>query len=64
MPLQQIFENVSAKVADVGAAVNGRSATVDGDIWRIERNEFAHLAGIGVKESCRHTRVAENGAPI
>src|SRR5207237_2820003 len=64
MPLQQIFENVSAKVADMSPAVNGRSASVDGNIRRIERNEFAHFPGVGIKEPCWHTRPAKNGAPI
>ena len=59
MALQQILKNVSAEVADVGAAVNGRSTGVDGNIRRIERNEFAHFPGVGVEKSCRHTKLAK-----
>jgi hypothetical protein len=46
MPLKQIFEDISPKVSDVGAAVNGRPTSVDLDraLRRIMRLEFFDLA--------------------
>ena len=54
--LKQIFEDVSAKISDVCAAVNGRSAGIDADCarCRIARLEFFDLARVSVKEAQRH----------
>jgi len=54
--LKQIFEDVSAKISDVCAAVNGRSTGVHADCarCRIARLEFFDLARVSVKEAQRH----------
>ena len=59
MPLQQILKNVSAEIADVSATVNSRSARVDGNIRRIERDELAHFPAVGIEESYRHTKLTK-----
>ena len=56
MPLEQILENVGAKISDVRVAVNRRPAGVhlDRASRRIERLEFLDLARVGVEETKRH----------
>ena len=56
VPLQQIFENVGAKISDVSAAVNRRPAGVDVDlaILRVARLKFFDLARVGIKKAKRH----------
>ena len=56
MPLEQIFENVSAEISDVRVAVDRRSAGVHLHFAsrRIERMKFLERAGVGVEESKRH----------
>src|SRR2546430_5033636 len=57
MALKQIFENVGAKISDVGAAVNRRPTGVDVDlaILCVARLKFFDLARVGVKEAQRHS---------
>ena len=56
MALKQIFEDVSAKIPDVCAAVDGRPTGVDADCARrrIARLEFFDLARVSVKKAQRH----------
>src|SRR4029453_4677062 len=56
MTLKQIFEDVSAKISDVCAAVDSRSASVDTDRprGRIARLELFDLARVGVKQADWH----------
>ena len=58
MPLEQILENVGAKISDVRAAVDRRPAGVHlhRATGRIERPELFELAGVGVEETQRHVR--------
>lgn len=49
--LQQVLENVSAKVPDVGEIVNCRSTSVELDLSRNEGLEFLFLAAQGIEES-------------
>jgi hypothetical protein len=58
MPLEQIFEDIGAKISNVRPTVNGRPARVDADLafGGIAGFEFFDLARIGVKKahlSCR-----------
>src|SRR5438132_1363895 len=57
MALKQIFENVGAKISDVGAAVNRRSAGVDVDlaILRVAQLKFFGVARVSIKEAQRHS---------
>ena len=52
MPLEQIFENIGAKISDVRAAVNSRPAGVHlhRTTIRIERTELLDFARIGIKK--------------
>ena len=50
MPLQQIFENVRAKISDVGMAINRWPASVHRDVGRIARGELLQLPRVGVKQ--------------
>lgn len=52
MALQQIFENVGAKISDVRAAVNRWAASIDVDVvrCRIPRPEFLKLSRVGIKK--------------
>ena len=56
MALQQIFENVGAKISDVRAAVNRWAARIDVDVVRcwIPRVEFLKLSRVGVKKTECH----------
>src|ERR1043166_4634675 len=56
MTLQEVFEDVSAKVANVRAAVNRRPAGVDVDlaVLYIARLKFFELARVGFKKTQRH----------
>src|SRR6266404_7366342 len=67
--LQQIFENIGAKISNMRAAVNGRPTSVDVDLvrgpaglvsWRarsgVARFELFALSRIGVKEANRHLK--------
>ena len=56
MPLQQIFENIGAKIPDVRVAVNGRPAGVHlhRATVRIERTELLDLARVGIEKTKRH----------
>ena len=56
MPLEQIFEDVGAKISDVRVAVNRRPAGVHlhRATVRIERPELLDLARVGVKETQGH----------
>jgi hypothetical protein len=51
MPLQQIFENIGAKIPDVRMAVNGWPAGVHlhRATIRIERMELLDLARVGIE---------------
>jgi hypothetical protein len=56
MALQQIFEDIGAKISDVRAAVNCRPASVDTDRARggIARFELFELTGVCIKKSKPH----------
>ena len=56
MALKQIFEDIGAKISNVRAAVNRRSAGVHTDLarTRIARLEFFDFARVSVKEAQRH----------
>jgi hypothetical protein len=56
MALQQIFENVGAKISDVRAAVNRWAARIDADVVRrrIPRPEFLNLSRVGIKKTECH----------
>ena len=56
MTLEQIFEDIRAKISDVRVAVNRRSAGIHLYVapGRIERAEFLDLSRIGVKETDWH----------
>src|SRR6267143_2375108 len=69
MTLQQIFENIGAKISNVRAAVNGRPTSVDVDLvrrpaglvpWRarsgVARLELFELSRISVEEANRHLK--------
>ncbi len=51
---QQVGEQERAEVADVGRAVDGRTAAVDPDVARLERDELARRAGHRVEQPDRH----------
>src|SRR6266478_7163222 len=69
MTLQQIFENIGAKISNMRAAVNGRPTSVDVDLvrqpdglvpWRARSGvaglELFELSRVGVKETNRHLK--------
>ena len=56
MALEQVFEDISAEISNVCAAVNSRAASVDVDLalrW-IARLKFFDLARIGIKKAQCH----------
>jgi len=61
MTLKQILEDVSAKISDVCAAIDGWPASVDADCvpGRIARFELFDLARVGVKEAHCHVERLE-----
>jgi len=62
MTLEQIFEDVSAKISDVRAAVNRWAASVDVDVvrCRIPRPEFLELSRVRIKKAeCHFYRWSE-----
>src|SRR5262245_45089122 len=63
--LQQIFENISPEIPDVGTAVYGRATGIqlDGATRSIERVEFFDLARVGVKEAYWHIIPAQYSQP-
>ena len=54
MPLQQVFKNVSAEIADVGVIVDCRPAGVHAHAAGFEGLEILDLAGQGIKETKGH----------
>ena len=61
VPLQQIFENVGAKISNVRVAINRRSAGVHRDIRRVTRGELLQRAGVSVEEMESHLSKRCNG---
>src|SRR4029077_19837458 len=64
VPLQGVFENVSAKIPDMRAAVNGWSAGVHADRSQglIAGLKFFDLARVGIKKTRCHQR-GRDGPP-
>ena len=42
---QQIFEDVGAQVADMSIIVDGWTAGIEADLWRMKRDKFTHSRG-------------------
>src|SRR5258708_505964 len=64
MTLQQIFEDVGAKISNVRAAVNGRPASVHVDLARsgVARLELFELSRVSVKKANRHLKAVSSRA--
>ena len=65
VPLEQIFEDVSAEISNVRPAIDGRTARVHSD-WtrrRIAWLELLNFARVGIKESQPHVQYGSGGSP-
>ena len=62
----QVGEDESAEIPDVGKVMHGRPAAIEADPFgaRLERDEFLHRAGQGIKESQRHASSGIPAAPL